>query len=154
VSKSFNETPKKVFYNDYIQMTSRSAIWREIDYHLIILSFVVLALGPKYNTLFLLTTAWWSGGNSLIGSWGVGFPRWARPDQIRSEGLSRRCSVTSDIIINRLIQPGIILIVQRYVNLPIGVKVLSNKSKECVNCKEKISRKTVILTEGGVLSLL
>jgi hypothetical protein len=55
VSKSFKETPKKVFDNDYIQRTSRSMIWRELDYHLIIHSFVVLALGPKHNTLFLLT---------------------------------------------------------------------------------------------------
>jgi hypothetical protein len=46
--------PKKVFYNDYIQRTSRSAIWRELNYHLIIRSFVVLALGPKHNALFLL----------------------------------------------------------------------------------------------------
>jgi hypothetical protein len=47
VSKSFKETLKKVFYSDYIQRTLRSAIWRELDYHLIICSFVVLALGPK-----------------------------------------------------------------------------------------------------------
>jgi hypothetical protein len=45
-----------------------SAIWRELDYHLIIHNFVVLALSPKHNTLFLLTDARWSGGNSLIGS--------------------------------------------------------------------------------------
>jgi hypothetical protein len=55
--KSFKETPKKVFYNNYILRSSRSTIWRELDYHLIIRSFVVLALGPKHNTLFLLTAA-------------------------------------------------------------------------------------------------
>jgi hypothetical protein len=49
--------PKKVFYNNYILRSSRSTIWRELDYHLIIRSFVVLALGPKHNTLFLLTAA-------------------------------------------------------------------------------------------------
>jgi hypothetical protein len=57
-----------MLYNDYIQWTSRSAIWRMLDYHLIIRSFVVLALGPKHNTFFLLTTARWSDGNNLIGS--------------------------------------------------------------------------------------
>jgi hypothetical protein len=46
-----------VFYSDYIQRTLMPIIWRELDYHLIIHNFVVLALGPKYNALFLLTAA-------------------------------------------------------------------------------------------------
>jgi hypothetical protein len=50
-------------------------------------------------------------------------------------------SITSGIIANRLIRPGIVLIGQRYVNLPIGVKVLSNKSKKCVNCRKKNNQK-------------
>jgi hypothetical protein len=158
VSKSFKETPKNVFYNDYIQRTLRSMIWRELDYHLIICSFVVLALGPKHNMLFLLTAAWWSGGNSLIGSWGTGSPCWARSDRIRSKGLSRRRSVTSDIIANiianGIVRPGIVLIGQRYINLPIGVKVMSNKPKEYVNYKEKVGRIIVILTKGGGFSLV
>jgi hypothetical protein len=44
-----------MFYNNYIQRTLRSTIWRELDYHLIIRNLVVLVLGPKHNALFLLT---------------------------------------------------------------------------------------------------
>jgi hypothetical protein len=137
VSKSFKETPKNMLYSDYIQRTSRSVIWRKLNYHLIIGSFIMLALGPKHKAFFLLTVAWWSGGNSLIGSWRAGFPRWAGPNWIESEGLSQRRSVISGIIANRLIWPDAVLIRQCYVNLPIGVKVISNKPKECVNCKKK-----------------
>jgi hypothetical protein len=50
-------------------------------------------------------------------------------------------SVTSGIIANGLIRLGIVLIGQRYINLPIGVKVMSNKPKECVNCKKKSNQK-------------
>jgi hypothetical protein len=44
-----------MLYNDYIQKTLRFVIWRKLDYHLIIRSFVVLVLGLKHNTFFLLT---------------------------------------------------------------------------------------------------
>jgi hypothetical protein len=121
--------------------TLRSTIWRKLDYYLIINNFVVLAFGPKHNTIFLLTIAWWSSGNSLISSWRTGFPRWAGPDRIGSEGLSRRRSDTSSIIANELIRPDVVLIGQHYVNLSIGVKVMSNKANECVNYKEKGKQK-------------
>jgi hypothetical protein len=55
VSKSFKETPKSMLYIDYVQMTLRSAVWRKLNYHLISHNFVLLALGPKHNTFFLLT---------------------------------------------------------------------------------------------------
>jgi hypothetical protein len=57
VSKSFKETPKNMLYSDYIQRTSRSVIWRKLNYHLIIGSFIMLALGPKHKAFFLLTVA-------------------------------------------------------------------------------------------------
>jgi hypothetical protein len=41
-----------MLYNDYIQKISRSVIWRKLDYHLIICSFVMLVLGPKHNAFF------------------------------------------------------------------------------------------------------
>jgi hypothetical protein len=55
--KSFKETPKNMLYNDYIQRTSMSAIWRNLNYHLIIHNFIVLVRGPKHNIFFLLTAA-------------------------------------------------------------------------------------------------
>jgi hypothetical protein len=57
VSKSFKETPKNMLYNDYVQWTSRSAVWRKLHYHLISRNFGLLALGPKHNATFLLITA-------------------------------------------------------------------------------------------------
>jgi hypothetical protein len=57
VSKSFKEMPKNMLYNDYMQRTLRSAVWRKLNYHLISRIFVLLALGPKHNAFFLLTVA-------------------------------------------------------------------------------------------------
>jgi hypothetical protein len=57
MSKSFKETPKNMLYNNYIQRTSRSTVWRKLNYHLIDRSFILLALCPKHNVFFLLTTA-------------------------------------------------------------------------------------------------
>jgi hypothetical protein len=56
VKKLQRDTQKGVLQRLYPEDFG-SAIWRELDYHLIIHSFVVLALGPKHNALFLLTVA-------------------------------------------------------------------------------------------------
>jgi hypothetical protein len=50
--ENLQKTPKNMLYNDYIQRTSRSVIWRKLNYHLISHSFILLALGPKHNTFF------------------------------------------------------------------------------------------------------
>jgi hypothetical protein len=46
-----------MIYIDYIQRTSRSAVLRKLNYHLISRNFVLLVLDPKHNTFFLLTVA-------------------------------------------------------------------------------------------------
>jgi hypothetical protein len=57
VSKSLKEAPKNMVYGDLIQRTSRSAVWKMLNYHLIGWSFVLLTLGPEHNVFLLLTTA-------------------------------------------------------------------------------------------------
>jgi hypothetical protein len=46
-------------------------------------------------------------------------------------------SITSGIITSRFVRPDIVLIGHHYINLSIGVKVLSNKLKESANCRIK-----------------
>jgi hypothetical protein len=71
-----------MFYINYIQRTSRSAVLRKLNYHLISRSFVLLALDPKHNAFFSfdhrLMERWKQPDRQLKG----GFPplSWTRLD--------------------------------------------------------------------------